>query len=323
MKQALLIILNGFLIGIANLIPGVSGGTFALILGLYDRLLKAVSSINITTILSFFKLLTFKKESFEEFLKELKRIDINFLLLIGVGVLLSTVGGASFIKFALKQYPEPTLALFVGFILTTLKAPYKMIEEKSIKTLVLLVLGICTSIVPSFLWNQGGGSDSLIAAFLTGSLAISAMILPGISGSYIMLILGQYQIVLEKLSKITSVDSILFLICFAAGCGIGVIIFTKLVRFLLKHYQSLVMSFLLGLILGSFYLLWPFKDFTSSKDVIGRDGKVKKDIQIATAKNQIPSENGRILIVLGVFVVGSSLGILSNKMEVKKESKNS
>ena len=315
MKNIFLTLLNGFLIGIANLVPGVSGGTFALILGLYDKLLKSVSSINFQIFVSFFNLFQLKKENLEKFKLELNRIDIKFLFLIGLGIFLSTLGGAKVIRFFLQDFPEQTLGLFFGFILASLKPTYQMIEETNKKSFLLLLVGIFVSILPSFLWSNSPGSENYLIVFLSGTVAISAMILPGISGSYILLLLGQYQILIEKLTQITKLDSLLFLLFFCLGCTFGLLLFTKLVQYLLSRYKSLVMSFLLGLVLGSFYLLWPFKDFSTSQQITGRDGKVKKSIQIATAKNQIPKESNRIVTVCLILGVGTFLGVSFNKIK--------
>ncbi len=321
-KEIFFCLLNGFLIGIANLIPGVSGGTFALILGLYDRLLNAVTSLDLQFAKAFLQLFVSKlsKEARLAFQKELLRIDFYFLVLIGVGLLISVVTGARLIQFLLQVYPTPTLALFVGLILPSLAVPYKLMERHTIPDWLWLIPGIGLTIVPSLFMGDSTGSENPFIAFITGMIAISAMILPGISGSYIMLVLGEYQIVISKLTNVFALDSILFLGGFALGCLVGLILFTHLVKWLFEHHKPKTMAFLIGLILGSFYILWPFKDFSQSQSITGRKGEIKRDIQIATAKNTMP-ENSEVAMQAGFALIGGiALGYSLGKLEELQET---
>ncbi len=320
-KEILFCILNGFLIGIANLIPGVSGGTFALILGLYDRLIGAITAINGVTITVTLQFLTgfTNPEKREHFQKEMKRIDLWFLIFLGFGLLLSVISGAKLIQFLLQNHPAPTLALFIGLIIPSLTVPLKLIEKHSFFVWLFLIPGILLTVVPSFFMGDSVGSENPLVAFVTGAIAISAMILPGISGSYIMLVLGEYQIVIGKLSNILALDSIIFLSAFGLGCLIGLIVFTHFVKWLFKKHKSHTMTFLLGLILGSFFILWPFKDYANGQEVKGRSGEVKRDIQIATAKNILPSTADEATLPGLALIVGVALGLGLNQLEKLKD----
>jgi len=320
-KEILFCILNGFLIGIANLIPGVSGGTFALILGLYDRLITAITSINAITLSVTFQFITGFTQPIkrEHFAKEMKRIDFWFLAFLGFGLLLSVISGAKLIQFLLQNYPAPTLALFIGLIIPSLSVPYKLIENHGITEWIYLIPGIALTVVPSLFMGDTTGSENPLIAFVTGMIAISAMILPGISGSYIMLVLGEYQIVIGKLSNILAFDSILFLASFALGCLLGLIIFTHFVKWLFKKYKSHTMTFLLGLILGSFFILWPFKDYAHGQAIVGRSGEVKRDIQIATAKNILPESADEMFYPGIALILGIALGYGLNQIEKMRE----
>ncbi|EMY70744.1 DUF368 domain-containing protein [Leptospira vanthielii] len=322
-KEILFCLLNGFLIGIANLIPGVSGGTFALILGLYDRLITAITSLNLETIkVSLSLVFGFWKEDVRNrFAEEMKRIDFWFLVFLGIGLLLSVVSGAKLIQFLLQNYPQATLALFIGLIFPSLAVPYKLIEKHSIFVWLFLIPGILLTIVPSFFMGDTTGSENPLIAFFTGAVAISAMILPGISGSYIMLVLGEYQIVIGKLSTILEPSSIVFLGAFGIGCLLGLLIFTHFVKWLFLKYKSHTMTFLLGLILGSFFILWPFKDYANGQTIVGRSGEVKRDIQIATAKNVLPKDFADAQVPLAALVLGLILGFGLNRLESLQEKK--
>ncbi|WCL50364.1 DUF368 domain-containing protein [Leptospira sp. GIMC2001] len=319
-REFIFAIFNGILIGIANLIPGVSGGTFALVLGLYDRLILATTSIDTSTIkISIaFLLSPHKRESRVNFAEELRRIDAFFLGSVFLGVMIAVVLGAKFMQFALANHPSITLALFIGLIIPSLSVPWKMVENRKFSTLIWMIPGIVLAILPVFFIADKAGSDNPIIGFVTGAIAISAMVLPGVSGSYIMLVLGEYQVVLAKLSNILDPSSILFLGAFAIGCLAGLLAFTRLIRYLLEHHKSTTMSFLIGLILGSFFILWPFKDFSAGQTVTGRSGEVKRDIQIATAKNIIPEQASDIAWVLGSIAIGLMLGIGLNYVEALK-----
>lgn len=322
-KEILFCLLNGFLIGIANLIPGVSGGTFALILGLYDRLITAITSLNLDTIKASLALLIgfWKEDVRKRFAAEMKRIDFWFLVFLGIGLLLSVISGAKLIQFLLQNYPQATLALFIGLIFPSLAVPYKLIEKHSIFVWLFLIPGILLTIVPSFFMGDTTGSENPLIAFLTGAVAISAMILPGISGSYIMLVLGEYQIVIGKLSTILEPSSIVFLGAFGIGCLLGLLIFTHFVKWLFLKYKSHTMTFLLGLILGSFFILWPFKDYANGQAIVGRSGEVKRDIQIATAENVLPKDFEETQIPLAALVFGLVLGFGLNRLESLQEKK--
>ncbi|MDF3819975.1 DUF368 domain-containing protein [Leptospira sp. 96542] len=320
-KEILFCILNGFLIGIANLIPGVSGGTFALILGLYDRLITAITSLRLETIkISFALLFGFlKPEIRNRFVEEMKRIDFWFLVFLGMGLLLSVITGAKLIQYLLQNHPDATLALFIGLILPSLAVPYKLIEKHSVTVWLFLIPGVLLTIIPSFFMGESTGSENPFIAFFTGMVAISAMILPGISGSYIMLVLGEYQIVIGKLSNILHLDSIVFLAAFAMGCLLGLLIFTHVVKWLFQKYKSHTMTFLLGLILGSFFILWPFKDYKAGQTIVGRSGEVKRDIQIATAKNTLPQSAEEASVPFAATILGVVLGLGLNRLEKLKE----
>jgi putative membrane protein len=319
-REFIFALINGFLIGIANLIPGVSGGTFALVLGLYDRLINATTKIDASTIqntLGFLKS-PHKREARVTFAEELRRIDFYFLISIFIGVMLAILSGAKLIQFLLANHPSPTLALFIGLIIPSLSVPWKMLEVRNFKTLSWMIPGIIIAVIPVLMKMNSEGSDNPIVGLATGAIAISAMILPGVSGSYIMLVLGEYQVLLAKIANVFHWDSILFLGSFALGCLLGLLLFTRLIRYLLDHKKSSTMAFLIGLILGSFIILWPFKNYETSETIKGRSGEVKRDIQIATASNKLPTKDDDLLVVLAALVAGLGLGFGLNYIEKLK-----
>jgi putative membrane protein len=194
-----------------------------------------------------------------------------------------------------------------------------MMRKRSIAQLLWIVPGIALTVGLSLAFSEqrGGQGHSLPVELLiaagSGAVAISAMILPGISGSFVMLVVGQYQKVLEHLSAARKLDglSILWLAALGVGCVLGLLLFSRLLHWLLHRWRSATMAFLIGLVLGSFFVLWPFKDFSAGGKVVGRSGEVKRDVQIATAPNRLPvswTETGRNGLALLLGLAGA-LGV--------------
>lgn len=321
--SALVTIVKGGLIGIANIIPGVSGGTFALILGIFDRLVGALNAIGLGTVKACLGLVTglFKAPARQRFAAEMRRIDAPFLILLMLGAMAAIFSSSFLIDYLLREQYSPTLAFFVGLILPSISVPFSMMDRRG-PVLLWAVPGIALTVgVALVMPESSAGSDNPAIAAGTGALAISAMILPGISGSYVMLVLGQYQNVLAKLTGLqrgiaaglVDVDAVIWLAALGLGMAAGLLIFARLLTFLLRRFKAATMAFLIGLLLGSLWVLWPFKDMTSGAEVTDRAGEVKQDILIATAPNRLPDDWREGLIGLGALVGGlaGSAGLIA------------
>ena len=315
-------VVKGGLVGIANIIPGVSGGTFALILGIFDRLIGALNNINAETFKVLLKLVTsgFNKASRDALVAEWKRLDLTFLMFLAIGAGAAILSSSFLIKYLLANHYSPTLAFFVGLILPSIAIPWAMLEKKGL-VLLWAIPGIALTVGVSLVMpDSSGGLDNPLMAFATGAIAISAMILPGLSGSYVMLVMGQYQNVLVKLTNLQlglakgSIDfgAVIWLGLLVAGMVLGIVLFARLLHFLLKRYKSATMAFLIGLLVGSLYVLWPFKDIDSGASVKDSHGEVKTNVKIATAANRLPENGAEAGIGGGAFVVGllGSAGLL-------------
>ena len=309
-----LIVIKGGLIGIANIIPGVSGGTFALILGVFDRMVGAINAIGWRTVKACFGLITglLKQPARQRFAEEMRRIDALFLILLMLGALATLFSSSFLIDYLLREQYSPTLAFFVGLILPSISVPYMMMDKRGAR-LLWAIPGIALTVGVSLAMPEStAGSDNLAVAAGTGALAISAMILPGISGSYVMLVLGQYQNFLAKLTGLQrgiaagqiDFEAVLWLGALGIGMVVGILVFARLLTFLLKRFKAATMAFLIGLLLGSLWVLWPFKDMTGGAEVTDRAGEVKQDILIATAPNRLPEDWTEGLIGLGALVGG-------------------
>jgi len=298
-------IFKGFLIGIANLIPGVSGGTFALILGIYGRLINDINKLGIGTLKAFF--------TPGEFKEEFKRIDGIFLLSVAGGALASIAGFSWLIDFVLKNYPGYTLAFFAGLILPSIAVPYKFIDEKNVKNALFVLPGaLIVAALYAFPLSSGAADIPLVLIFFSGFIAICAMVLPGISGSFLLLATGVYGTVISHIKNFffsPSLESFVFLTVFASGAAIGLIVFVKLMKRLLEKYKNKTFYFLIGLILGSMVVLWPFKvSETSSPDL-------KAKIRIASARNRLPSGAREAASYAGFFAIGLIAASLLAKVD--------
>lgn len=239
------ILLRGFLMGACDIVPGISGGTIAFITGIYDRLLNAVGS------LSELDVQLLKKAKLKEFLKPL---DLSFLIPLGVGILIAVIFISKLLLGLLENYASQTLAFFVGLILASGLVLFTQIKKRTTQTYVYMTTGLLLGIVLSFLPTQEIMSDpSYLIVALGGFIAITAMILPGVSGSFLLLVMGLYVSTLEAIHSF----DILYLVFFAFGAIVSLFFITRGIKKLLKYKRSQTMSLLTGLVIGA--LLVPLK----------------------------------------------------------------
>lgn len=259
--------IQGMLVGIANIIPGVSGGTFALILGIYERLIASIGALGIRTGKVFIQLAANpgdveRRSAFKE---EVKRTDTIWLLLLMAGAAAAILASARLIAYLLDEHRAPTLAFFVGLIVPSILVPFGLLRRRGWKEALACMAATAFLIsITVFLKPVSGEGTGMIILFLSGAVAVSAMILPGISGSFVLMVMGEYRTVLEAINT----WDIPKLLVFALGCLVGIIAFVRLLNFLLRRYHSVTMAFLIGLILGSLWVLWPFKEVTEGAKIV-------------------------------------------------------
>lgn len=234
-----IIFIKGMLMGIADLIPGVSGGTIALITGVYRDLITALNNINF-------------KNIFNDLFKNFKFHKFDFLSVLILGIGLSIILFSNLILFLLENYNNQISAFFFGLIICSIYVLLKKIKHLKIYDIILLLFS--GFIVYQLLkLNSYEQEINLTYIFICGFLCSSAMILPGISGSYILLILGAYKFLLEKLNTVFVVnsDSYLYLITFVSGAILGVLTFSRFIKWLFKSFEDKTLIVLIGFILGS------------------------------------------------------------------------
>ncbi len=245
-KELVFTFLKGMGMGAADIVPGVSGGTIAFITGIYDKLLGSIASINFGLINKL------KNEGLKSVWKE---INGSFLVALLAGILFSVMALASFITYLMEFHPILIWSFFFGLVLASIFHVGKTVTEWNIKNIVGLVLG---TLVAYFITTLPplGQADSLVYIFFCAMIAICAMILPGISGSFILLILGAYQTVLAAIKN----HDFLLLGIFALGCGIGLLTFSKGLKWMLDKYRNFTVAILTGFLVGSLNKIWPWKE---------------------------------------------------------------
>ena len=341
--DSLRLFINGFLIGIANIIPGMSGGTLALVLGIYERLIGALRRIGLSTIKKLLSGATLRKNALAAAAAELRRIDFGFLSLLGIGAVAAVLLTSKLIVYLLNHHHDATYGFFSGLILISILIPMRMLKAFGWKELLVLVIAVALILSLSIgttekqldrvayksgietttgraVSERGTAlptSWELMLFFGSGALAISAMILPGISGSFLMLALGVYfplltaiNTTLEGIPELLNgifeeplLGSLLIISVTTVGCLFGLLAFTRLLNYLLERYRNLTIAFLIGLMVGSLYGLWPFREFTLI------DGE-----RIDTA-HILPHFDMNLLITLAAFLVGCGVIYLFTRLE--------
>lgn len=239
------VFLCGVLMGIADAIPGISGGTIALLLGIYEELIGSISNFNI----SLFQNL--KKKGIKYCWN---KINGNFLLSLISGVLLSLVSFVKIFSILIQKYPLFIWSFFLGLILATLFVINRNIKKWNIVNFILIFIFTFLTILLTIIAPSYSENINLFYIMICGIIASSAMILPGISGSLILVILGVYSLIISALDNLEYNIILVFLI----GCIIGIINFSKIIKWLFHKYRDYTFSIMLGLVIGSIYKVWPW-----------------------------------------------------------------
>ena len=245
--QWLIWVLQGIGVGVANVIPGVSGGTMALIFGIYERLISLLSDLVKAGLL-------LARFDIKGFISALRKLDLLFLFWLAVGVVLAPLLGAEIIPRMLETYPIESRSLFFGLILGTLPIPWLRIRSHGTGNVVALVAAAAISFMLVGIPPLDPGDPGLIAIFLAAALAICAMILPGVSGAFILLVLGMYAPIFEAIDARDPAVVGTFIL----GAGVGLGSFALFLKWLLGKAHDLTMAALVGLMIGSLRSLWPW-----------------------------------------------------------------
>lgn len=250
MVKNAIVAVKGFLMGAANVVPGVSGGTMALLTGIYEELIAALNSVMVPS--SWMLLL---KGKFKEFWKA---VHGTFLLWLMIGVILSIFSLAKLMEYVINWYPVHTWGFFFGMIAASAAVMLVDVKKWKATDLIWTILGGILGVVICTL-SPTQTPDDLWFIFVCGALAICTMILPGISGSFVLLILGKYEYLMSAVNEM----NLPVLIVFAIGCGVGILAFAKFLNWLLGHFERQTMLVLVGFVIGSLVKVWPWNDLSA------------------------------------------------------------
>lgn len=258
-KESPFLIIKGFLMGSADIVPGVSGGTMALITGIYDRLIFAIKSADWTALKT---ALTFQfKKFFDHF-------HWKFFLLLFSGIFLAVIFFTRIVPLQIYMFthPEIVYGLFFGLIVGSIVLLMLEVDKKE-RTPVNFLYLVAGALIGFWVVTlvPADTPETFWFVFLSGSVAICAMILPGISGSYLLLIFRKYDYILSQLGSLGTIDTwqaILNLMPFIFGALFGIIIFSRILSWLLKNFHTATLMVLIGFLIGSLYVIWPYQNRT-------------------------------------------------------------
>lgn len=274
---------KGFCMGAADVVPGVSGGTMALVLGIYEELLRSIKSID----LQFLRLL-----SKLQFKAALRAIPLSFLVSLFSGILCAVFTLAKALSWLLTNHPIGIWSFFFGLILSSALLVGHRIETWHAGAYIgLVVSAVVAYLLVGFVPLET--PDSRLFLFICGAIAICAMVLPGISGSFILVLLGKYHTVLDAVHRL----DLSTLIVFAGGTVTGLVLFVRLLNWLIHRYNTITLACLTGLMLGSLRKIWPWKTFALEEG-------------IETAVNILPGEMNTAFFTACGFALAGMLGVV-------------
>ena len=287
LKDYAVLMLKGMGMGAADVVPGVSGGTIAFIVGIYDELINSIKSINLESLKLFFsgKWATFWK-----------KINGNFLFFLLAGIGISVFSLAKLITWLLVNQPILVWSFFFGLVLASTWFVSKDIKEwKNWKTWVAFVIGVVVAFYITVA-TPAETPSNLLFIFLCGAIAICAMILPGISGSFILVLLGKYFFIMDAVKTL----DVVVIAVFGAGVCIGITSFSHILSYALAHFRNITLAGLTGFMLGSLNKVWPWKEVVET--FVDSHGEVKPLIETNILPNAHVPE-AVVLMVVGFFLV--------------------
>ncbi|MBI9110152.1 DUF368 domain-containing protein [Maridesulfovibrio ferrireducens] len=293
-REYLILMLKGLCMGVADIIPGVSGGTMAFITGIYDQLIDSIRSFNGTFIK---KLVTF------DLIGAVAVPHLKFIIPLLFGIVLAMVSMARIIHSLLGSHPVQVWSLFFGLIASSILVVGRRIGKFSFKNILSGVLGAIFSFVLVGLIPVTT-PDTLWFVFICASISICAMILPGISGAFILLLLGKYEYITGALRNPASPENTAILIVFVCGCACGISLFSRVLHYFLEKHHGVTISILTGFMAGAMRKIWPWKEVLDSVVIRGKT-------HVLSEANILPSAyNEEFATAVGLMVVGFAIVII-------------
>ena len=303
--------------GIAEVIPGVSGGTIAFITGIYKTLIDTIKAVDKDFLVAIFKF---------RFRAAWTQLNGPFLFWLVCGMVLGIVVGVFGVSYLLEAFPEVLWSLFFGLILASVPFMFSQIKKRQISNYVFLLVGALIAfgitMIPAYM-----GNTSMVYVFFAGAIAISALVLPGISGSFILLIMGLYTTIIPTIKaflKSPELDEFVLLAIFGSGCLVGLLVFSRIVSAAFEKYHDFTLALLSGFMLGSLNKIWPWRNPTTvfDKDTSriievepNRVANLGEEVKILSEATVLPSEyhsDPKVVLCLVALVLGIALvGLLT------------
>lgn len=309
MKQYANYFFKGIAVGVANIIPGVSGGTIALITGIFERLINAIKAFDITAARLLF---TGKWKTFA------RKTDFYFLLTLFIGIALAIITLARVFDYLFRDYPIYIWSYFFGLVLASIYFVAKTIERWNFVVILVFVLGTAFAIFVSLI-NPAAENSNFWYLFLCGIVAICSMILPGLSGSFVLILMGNYELVaIQAINR--HEFSILFPV--ALGAIIGLIAFSHLLSWVFKNYKDQTIAVLSGFILGSLNVLWPWKTAEYLKNSAGEVIMKHGNKVVARYASVLPVHFDKVFWMAMIIMALGILSITVIELIAGKEAQN-
>jgi putative membrane protein len=299
--------LKGFAMGTANVIPGVSGGTIALITGIFERLINSLKSFNMQALKLLFK---------RDFKGFTAHTDLQFFSVVMLGIIASIFTVAKLLSFLFENYPIFIWSYFFGLIIASIWLVGKTITKYNTSVVAFLILG--TAIAASItILSPARENDSFFYLIICGVVAVCSMILPGISGSFVLVLMGNYELVLRSITEL----NIKNLAAIGIGCAIGLPAFSHLLSWLYKKFKNQTVALLTGFILGSLAVIWPWKNsFDSAGKLIEANqfgALLTPDVKVLSYERILPEINEHFWVTIAIAIAGFLSIYILERMALK------
>jgi len=304
-KQLALLGLKGMAMGAADVVPGVSGGTVAFVTGIYEELISSINNVNLGL------LKTLRTDGIKAAWKQLNG---TFLLVLFGGIIFSIVSFAKGVSYLLENHPVLIWSFFFGLIVASAWLVGKSIQKWNIGLILMLLAGIIIAFFISAIQTTVSGDTSSWYIFLSGAVAICAMILPGISGSFILVLMGSYHIVLEALNQ----RNIVLVLIFMAGCIVGLLSFARLLKLLFSKFKEVTIALLTGFMIGALYKVWPWKVNVGDAPIV-RHSDGKEDWMTANVLPQNFIGDNQLFLAIACAFGGLLLVIILERFAPKEK----
>ncbi|GAA5494026.1 hypothetical protein Rhal01_00181 [Rubritalea halochordaticola] len=292
---------KGAAMGAANVVPGVSGGTIAFITGIYERLINALKSFDVQAVKLLFG---FKIREF------IKHVDFWFLFVLGLGVLTSVATLAKLLEIGFEHYPVYVASLFFGLIAASIWSVAKMVKQWGMGPVIGVLIG-CAIAVSLAYAPEANENRSLFYLLICGVVAMCSMIIPGVSGSFVLLLMGNYQLIMihsvNKLRQGELGEALPVLIPVGVGAVTGLIVLSHILSWLFRKFHDIAVAVITGFVAGSLVIIWPWK---RAADVIIKNGEEK----VLSYERYFPTIDAQFGIAVAIMLVGVAIMVLTEKL---------